>query len=702
MYEYLDKLNDEQKEAVLHTDGPLLIVAGAGSGKTTVLVNRVAYLVDQGVDPERILLLTFTNNAADNMVERAGKLSNEECKKITACTYHSFCAAELRRYAKQAGLSKDFTIIMPSDEASALTLVKAALNLQHLKAFPPAKRLVELKSLCTNKCLDLEGAVEELFGELQLTEPIMEVYRELDRYKKEKNLLNYDDLLVKMNELLDNDAVRNDIETRYKYVMVDEYQDTNTLQESIVFKMTRENKNIAVVGDDYQSIYAFRGSDISNILEFSDRIGGCKTVVIDTNYRSTAQILDLANQVMRDNADFGFPKDMKDCGKSGKTPFLERPEDNKAEAEEVLKKIKNWVSKGKPLSEFAVLERQSKSSAMLEALLTKEGIPYEKLGGLKFLEHQCVIDMMNYLRIVANPADELAWFGVLDLLPGVGEVYAHKILEDFGTDDFLNETKFAGKSFCEELRHLKGIWNGVSNASGRIPFIRQFDLLRDRYFDLVERKIASAKFSDESSRTEAYEQLESDKETIAVLRDMAEKYASIPEFLDSIVLDATPTLDGGDKLVISTIHSAKGMEWDVVVLLDCMEGLTPSETDYDEDGGMEALRCLYVALTRAKKYLYVEIPEYVQLQGRSFITPSHFLQGSITKGLFTNRTPKSKPKEKVYLGVTYNQKEMAKKLGAKWDNEARSWFCYDIDPCCGELVKRFGKNTYYDRDDYDR
>lgn len=691
MYEYLDKLNPKQKEAAMHLNGPLLIVAGAGSGKTTVLINRLSYMVDKGINPENILLLTFTNNAADNMIERAGKLSNEECKKVTACTYHSFCAYIIRKYYKELGLSKDFDIIMPSEEEDAFMLMKAQLGFQHLKKFPPAKNLVALRSLCINKQYDLEETVEEYFGTTGVVIEILEVLKALDQYKKEKSLLNYDDLLLYMNRLLDIDEIRDELENQYKYIMVDEYQDTNALQESIIFKLTKKNKNLAVVGDDYQSIYAFRGSDIQNILEFPKRIGGCKKVIIDTNYRSTKEILKVANQIMKEHATFGFPKEMKDCGKSGKTVLMEVPYDTKEEAEKIMERIHKWIEKGNPLSEFAILERQSRTSAFLEAMLTKEGIPFEKLGGLKFLEHQCIIDILNYFRIISNPKDELAWFHVLDLLPGIGEVYAHRILADFGTDLFLCNEIYKKKSFYEEMRHLHGLWSGLYHSSNKLDFIRQFEIIRDRYFDLRERKIQNAHFEDESHREEAFQQLESDKETISTLKDMAEKYHSIPEFLDSLILDATPVLNKEDKLVISTIHSAKGMEWDLVILLDCMDGIMPSINDLDEDEGMESLRCLYVALTRAKKRLIIETPEIVNSCGCTFSNSSRFLNGCKRFGYIKEKTSNGFHKEKVYFDISYYEKENAKRLGAKWDSEKRCWYCYNIEECYTKLAKIYSR-----------
>jgi DNA helicase-2/ATP-dependent DNA helicase PcrA len=299
------------------------------------------------------------------MKTRASKLSNPDCGKITASTYHSFCAEVLREYGAFIKLKKDFTIITPQEELEVFKLCKSELKYGSYRGFPKAKDVMEVVSLCLNKLWDVDYAIEDIFANIGDTniEAMKKTIERMGTYKEENHMLSYDDLLVKMYELLQNEDVRNILERRYKYVMVDEYQDTNKIQEKIVFLLTRDRKNLVVVGDDYQSIYKFRGSEIENIIEFPNRVGGCEQVVIDTNYRSNKEILDVANEVMRDNADFGYPKFMKNTGKSGDKVKFVRPGRCEDEANLILASIKAWRDAGKNMSEYAVLERKSKSSS---------------------------------------------------------------------------------------------------------------------------------------------------------------------------------------------------------------------------------------------------------------------------------------------------------------------------------------------------
>ena len=692
MFEYLDTLNQEQRKAATHMDGPLLIIAGAGSGKTTTLVNRIAYMVDNGVLPENILLLTFTNAAADNMKVRASKLSNPECGKVTASTYHSFCADILRKYGTKVGLSKDFVIITPNEELEAFKLCKSELGFGAMKNFPKAKDVCGIVSLCLNACTDLNKAIDEIFeSDEEVRVAVHKVVEKVFEYKKENNLVSYDDLLTKMYELLQIEEVRFVLESHYKYVMVDEYQDTCKIQEKIVMLLTRDNKNIVVVGDDYQSIYRFRGAEISNIIEFPKRVGGCENAVIDTNYRSTKEILDVANEIMKANADFGYPKMMKDAGKRGSKVKMARPFNVEREAEAVYEEIVKWQQEGRNLSEFAVLERNSNSSARLEMLLAKNGIEFEKLGGLKFLEHQCVIDMLSFFKVISNQSDELSWFHLLDILPGIGEVYAHKVMSDLKTDSIENHPTWSKKGFYKDLLGLTVFIRGMSRNAGKMEFEKVFDLTAKYYFDIVKSKIEKMVCKDEETRILAMEQMKNDQETVGLLKEIAMKYSGIVEFLDSVVLDATPVVPNEGKVVISTIHSAKGMEWEHVSMLDAMDGIVPNMKNMLHDEDMEDLRCLYVALTRAKSEEVIYAPMEAMVLGCVYTEPSAFLKSSIELGMIEMPREEKKRKQKIYLNVSYYDKEEAKSYGAKWDGCERCWYCYDTDKYCELLIKMFGQ-----------
>lgn len=694
MFEYLEKLNEEQKTAATHIDGPLLIIAGAGSGKTTTLINRVAYMVDKGVDPESILLLTFTNAAADNMKKRASNLSNPNCNKITASTYHSFCAETLRRHAPIVGMRKDFVILTPSEELEAFKLCKSELGYGKYRDFPKSSAVMGVVSKSLNKMEDVCEALDRFLKDNDevTKDAVKHTVRRLFEYKKENNMASYDDLLVKMEELLRDDEVRNLLEKRYEYVMVDEYQDTNKIQEKIVFALTKKKKNLVVVGDDYQSIYSFRAADINNIIDFPKKIGGCKRVVIDKNYRSSKEILDIANEIMDSCANFGYPKTMKDNGKTGSKVSFVKPGRCDEEAELIFESIKAWRDAGKNLSEYAVLARKSKSSSMLEVKLSKEGIEYEKLGGLKFLEHQCIVDMLAILKAISNPSDELSWFHILDILPGIGEVYAHKVMSDLkdGTLD-RDGSPWKKKKFYSDLVSLRAF---VEEMRSNSDIACVFDKSKNYYVGVRETKIENMVVKNEEHRRQAREQLKDDVETIGILREIAMGYDDLVSFLDSVVLDANVEVPTEGKVIISTIHSAKGLEWEHVDLMDCMDDIFPAKsgTEFEQ---MEDLRCLYVALTRAKDEEVVYAPSLAIVCGKEHDKASPFLATCFEKHLFkvdavTNARIQSGG-EKVYLRVSFHEKETAKAYGARWDSVARCWYIQEGHKNAPVLLRMFGQ-----------
>lgn len=694
MFEYLDKLNEEQKEAAMHIDGPLLIIAGAGSGKTTTLINRVAYMVDRGIDAESILLLTFTNAAADNMKKRASNLSNPNCKNITASTYHSFCAEIVRKYASFVGVKKDFVILTPSEELEAFKLCKSELGYGKFKDFPQSKDVMDVVSTCLNKMEDVYSVLDDVLeekGEI-IKDAVKKVVKRLIEYKKENNLMSYDDLLVKMEELLRNEDIRDLLEERYQYVMVDEYQDTNKIQEKIVFALTKEKKNLVVVGDDYQSIYAFRCADINNIIDFPKKIGSCKQIVIDKNYRSSKEILDIANEIMDSYANFGYPKIMKDNGKTSEKVTFVKPGKCDEEADLIFESIKKWRDSGKNLSEYAVLARKSKSSSLLEVKLAKEGIEYEKLGGLKFLEHECIVDMLAIFKAISNPSDELSWFHLLDILPGIGEVYAHKVMNDLkdGTLD-REDSPWKKKKFYEDLVSLRAFVEEM-RSNNDLEYV--FDNSTSYYINIRNIKIENMVVKNEEYREQAREQLKDDVETIGILKDIAMGYDNLVEFLDSIVLDANVEIPTEGKVIISTIHSAKGLEWEHVDLMDCMDDIFPikSGTEFEQ---MEDLRCLYVALTRAKDEEVVYAPNFAMICGKDYHKVSPFLATCFEKKLFkldanTNVHLRNGGK-KVYLNVSFHEKETAKSYGAKWDSLLRCWFIPEDHKNAPILIRMFGQ-----------
>lgn len=367
-----EKLNKFQYEAVMHDKGPALLLAGAGTGKTRTLIYRVAHLIESGVSPESILLLTFTNKAANEMKERAEKMLKEKCG-ITACTYHSFCVKMLRFYGKMAGISPDFTIISGPDEADIIDIIKSELNFQKLKNMPSASVFASMLSTCVNKRLTLEELLKEqkYWRFRQNERKLLLLREETKKYKEEHNLFNYDDILLKFDQMLtDYSNIARRIEDTYRYIMVDEYQDTNTLQDSIIRKIRTKNTNLMVVGDDMQSIYKFRGADVQNILSFPKRYTDCKVIYLTENYRSSQEILNLANHVMT-NATEGYQKNLRAQFSSQELPKVYSVNDTKTEAEFVLNRIKAKHAEGIPYNDICVLYRNSFQSYELEVLLNK-------------------------------------------------------------------------------------------------------------------------------------------------------------------------------------------------------------------------------------------------------------------------------------------------------------------------------------------
>ncbi len=619
MNPYLEKLNPEQYAAATHMDGPLLIIAGAGSGKTHTLIGRVINLVEHDVAPESILLLTFTNKAADEMKSRAVAASDKRCGKIMACTYHSFCAAMLRRYAEHIGYKRNFTILSSPEMEDAIKFVKAKAGDKYkkLRGFPPTKAIASIISGAVNTMRTIPDYMRETASKYEgFSLEVEQIAKGYTVYKRERNMMDFDDLLVQFAKLLETDErARKQISDTYRYIMVDEYQDTNALQEKIVMLLRKDCDNLAVVGDDAQSIYAFRGADINIILSFKDKMPGCETVNLVTNYRSNDEIVQLSNQSINIHKVKGFDKHMHGTYEAGRKPVVIRTDNENEESSTVFNMIKTFHRQGVEFRDMAVMARSSSSMYRLESLLTEDGISYEKYGGLKFLEHTCIRDVLAYIRCLTNPSDQLSWFRVMKLHPGIGDTYAGRVSEDCVTSRrFLTGSKHIKKSFKDELLLLS---NFMEEAAG-LEFKEQLDKTIKFYLALRKRCISIADLEDESTRTNMVHELEEDKQTLSLLPTITEKYKTAAAFLDAITLDVTvnPNSGGADPLVLTTIHSAKGLEWKIVFILSCMDGLFPHECMPGSDEEGEELRCFYVAMTRAKENLYIMVPSSAIINGK--------------------------------------------------------------------------------------
>ena len=601
----------------MHDKGPALLLAGAGTGKTRTLIYRVAHLIESGVSPESILLLTFTNKAANEMKERAEKMLKEKCG-ITACTYHSFCVKMLRFYGKMAGISPDFTIISGPDEAYIIDIIKSELNFQKLKNMPSASVFASMLSTCVNKRLTLEELLKEqkYWRFRQNERKLLLLREETKKYKEEHNLFNYDDILLKFDQMLtDYSNIARRIEDTYRYIMVDEYQDTNTLQDSIIRKIRTKNTNLMVVGDDMQSIYKFRGADVQNILSFPKRYTNCKVIYLTENYRSSQEILNLANHVMT-NATEGYQKNLRAQFNSQELPKVYSVNDTKTEAEFVLNRIKAKHAEGIPYNDICVLYRNSFQSYELEVLLNKAGLDFEKYGGIRFLDRAHIKDVLAFLRIYTNPSDELAWFRILQLHIGIGKVYARNISRkclEYGPEYLIDD--------CHKRKkygvHIRKLYDEIQSWEGK-EFLEILKSSCAYYAKTLENTIRNKKVDSESDREESLQDLERNKEDITILQEMAKDYDSALAFLDATTLDATKSKENEeDKLVLSTIHSIKGLEYDTVILLDCIDEILPSARYIGSPEDNEDVRCMYVAVTRAKNTLYMMVPKIALKYGKA-------------------------------------------------------------------------------------
>jgi DNA helicase-2/ATP-dependent DNA helicase PcrA len=605
---WAQELNPSQLEAATHGEGPLLVVAGAGSGKTKTLAYRVAYLTSGRAAPERILLLTFTRRAAKEMLKRAasvGPAGPSLTNRAWGGTFHAIGNRLLRIYAESAGLPRDFTIMDRSDAEDLLNVVRNELGLSQVaERFPRKSTCMAIYSRRVNSADDLDVVLKTHFPWCAgWQEELNALFREYAERKIRRDLLDYDDLLLYWHYLLDDDDIARQIESRFDHILVDEYQDTNRLQSSILARMRRGNNNIAVVGDDAQSIYSFRSATVRNMLDFPTQFPGTKIVRLEQNYRSTPPILRTTNSVIA-QATQRHPKELWSDRKGEQRPQLVSCMDEDEQAHVVVDKVLEHYEQGIPLRRQAALFRASSHSNSLELELRRRNIPFHKYGGLRYLESSHVKDMVSFLRILENPRDEVAWMRVLQLLVGVGPATAASAFEHVaanGYDPSALSLFAAPPAARQEVRELGGLLGDLISQSGAKPAAR-IERVRLFYRPIMERV-----YEDTGPRGKDLEYLEW----------LARRYQSLGEFLAELALDppvstgdlaGVPTKDE-DWLVLSTIHSAKGLEWDVVYLIHAADGCLPSDmATSSADEIEEELRLTYVAMTRARDFLYVLWP----------------------------------------------------------------------------------------------
>jgi len=623
--DYQRELNQEQLEVVLNADGPCLVLAGAGSGKTRTVTYRVAYLLEQGVDPARILLLTFTNKAAREMLSRIQLLLGDSAKGIWGGTFHSTANRILRSRAQEVGYTSRFSILDQDDAQSLIKAVMKDLKIDpKARRFPTAAVVSNILSFATNTRQSVQDVLElkhphffPFSGDLE------EIGRMYTTRKAQANAMDFDDLLVNWAKLMSDPNTAREISMQFQYVLVDEYQDTNALQDAIVGRVASVHKNVLVVGDDAQSIYAFRGADVKNILRFPDEWPDAKIYKLLTNYRSVPEILDLANASLDHNVN-QFQKELVAVRGSGEKPKVVPAASARQEAQFVAEQILALRAEGVALANMAVLFRSSAHSQALEFELLKRDVPYEYRGGMKFFGRAHVKDVLSYLRISENPQDEAAWLRVMNLQTGIGAgtaaglTVALKQIPDFerilNTDISLRlpgRARQGWEEFTEIARRM------MTRAPSPSLMLRA--VLDGGYRDYLERE-----YPDWRERLEDVEQL-------AVF---AESASSVSAFLADIALYddifANREADDGatgEKIILSTVHQAKGLEWDTVFVIHLADQSFPSRRAMTEEGGLEEERRLfYVAVTRARRKLFLTYPVTIGTDSLMLNQPSLFLE----------------------------------------------------------------------------
>ncbi len=627
-------LNPAQLQAVTTVDGPVLVIAGAGSGKTRTLVYRLAYLVECGISPENILLLTFTRKASQEMVSRASMLMDDNCRKVMGGTFHSIANLLLRRYGHHVGFAPNFTILDRSDAEGIINLIKSSLELGagESKRFPSKRIVLNILSGAVNKSRQLEDLIFDHHPHLvDFIDDINRIQKHYTMFKRDHGLMDYDDLLVFFRDVLVAvPEVREEVSARFQYIMVDEYQDTNRIQAEIVRQIAASHNNVMAVGDDSQSIYSFRGADFRNIMDFPKLFPETKMIRLEENYRSTQLILETTNAIIS-RATERYTKTLFSNIEGGEKPILFGAKDESDQARFVAEKIASLHSQGKPLSEMAVLFRSGFHSYKLELELTNRHIRFEKRGGLKLTETAHIKDVLSFFRIICNEQDYLSWNRILLQLPKVGPKTAQKILETVKkVEDPLAALKTyqAGKTWRQAFADLLEMMTELLKIQSPVS---QFDRIFEYYQPIFERLYAD----DFPRRQKDLEQL----------KNIIGEYDSLQSFLDDTALDP-PETGGGlqqedDTLILSTVHSAKGLEWDTVFVIHLADGKFPSShAAADSEQFEEERRLLYVAATRAKRQLFLSYPRVSVAPDRSrqFCSLTPFL-AELPSGLVTIRKP---------------------------------------------------------------
>lgn len=622
-------LNDAQYEAVTTLDGPVLVIAGAGSGKTRVIEYRSLQLVRQGVNPSSILLLTFTRRAAGEMIGRASR-HDSRCRDIDGGTFHSFAYRMLKRYAKSIGFEQDIVVLDESDSQEAIHRCASALELYSRdKRFPKKETLKNIISMAVNRSSTIAEVVKRDYPHfVEHIEDIKKVAIAYSEYKIKRGYIDYDDMLIYLKVMLENEQLHSAIASRYSHIMVDEFQDTNRLQADIASLLASPTGNIMVVGDDAQSIYGFRGAVHKNIIGFPERFPNCKVIRLERNYRSTQSILNCANallETMKEKYQKCLTAANDDFGQRPSLLFFKNPYD---EAEWIAQSIKEALDEGLNLSQIAVLCRSMYLTIPLQTELSKRNIPYETYGGLKFYETAHVKDLLSHLKVMVNLRDELAWHRLLMLVDGIGLKTSERLTNAIISTASMSDAIGLLSEHSKRMKNSAPL-NRLIDAfeTAKVLAKKEVGALYDVFFEYY-RPLMKTRFDDWHLRINDLE----------MLRQIASTYTAIDEMLTDFALEPPErgvwarepeTKDGDRPLTLSTIHSAKGLEWDRVFLIGLIDGVLPSSFSLDNEEDLEEeKRLLYVAITRAKRRLYLSMHHQGKRQGISqfnrlcrFLTP---------------------------------------------------------------------------------
>ncbi|HAX18571.1 MAG TPA: hypothetical protein DCY00_08285 [Actinobacteria bacterium] len=675
--DYDRELNLQQLEAVKLYEGPVLVIAGAGTGKTKTLTYRVARLVEENVKPENILLLTFTRKAAENMLKRASILLDDRCGRVAGGTFHSFSNMLLRKYAKFTGFQENFTILDDSDSESAVGIIRSRLGYNKKeKRFPLKSTIADVISKSINRNTDIDEILKTDYPHFaQWAEEIKIIHMEYQSYKREKQIMDYDDLLLFTEKLLkDNDEIRKRISSYYKYIMIDEFQDTNRIQANIAYLLASEHKNIMVVGDDSQSIYSFRGADFRNIMDFPRVFPDCRVITLEQNYRSTQPILDMTNAII-ENSKEKFSKKLFTTKDSTNKPAYIETQNPNIQSRFIVQRVLELREEGIELKDMAVLFRNAWHSDDLEIELSSADIPFVKYGGVKFAESSHIKDLIAYLKINYNPSDSISWFRVLQLLEGVGGKTASDIIDRISTESkgfeslkrIVYENTYIGKenlkdSYSENDDYCINEKNDVPEGN-RLVFKKKYCLGLYKLYKMLKalqqknlspfdklKIISDYYFPIFRDRYDDYNKREKDIESLFYI---SQRYKKIGDFLSDFTIEpvkesqvaSLPENEDEDKLTLSTIHSAKGLEWHTVFVIYLVDGYLPSTMSMNSIEELEEeRRLLYVALTRAKENLYLIKPNnsgkggnYFEVSYSSLSEISRFLKEKDILDLYSEK-----------------------------------------------------------------